>query len=78
MISCHSTTGFVFLFTCLRAFHSGMRYYIKLVAKKRPHPSKLQETLASVHDCNLVLGHQLLVTISSDEFKNGQKIALLG
>lgn len=73
MISCHSTTGFVFLFTCLRAVHSGMRYYIKLVAKKRPHPSKPQETLASVHDCNLVLGGSSLSQYQVMNSKMGKK-----
>src|SRR5699024_7790440 len=56
---------------------AGMLRYIKLVAEKRPHPSKLQDTLASVHHRDLVLGHQLLSTMSSDEFKKGQKSPLL-
>ena len=50
---------------------AGMLRYIKLVAEKRPHPSKLQDTLASVHHRDLVLGHQLFATMSSDEFKIG-------
>ena len=43
--------------------------YIKLVAEKRPHPSKLQDTLASVHHRDFVLGHQLFATMSSGELK---------
>ena len=68
----------VFLVGVGKVLVAGMLRYIKLVAEKRPHPSKLQDTLASVHHCDLVLGHQLLVTMSSDEFKNGQKTTLLG
>ena len=33
-------------------------------------------TLAAVHHCQFVLGHQLFTTMSSDEFKMGKKIAL--
>ena len=39
---------------------TGMLRDIKLIAEKRTHPSKLQNTLAAVHNCNFVLGHQLL------------------
>ena len=63
----------VFLVGVGKVLVAGMLRYIKLVAEKRPHPSKLQDTLASVHDRNFVLGHQLFATMSSDEFKNGQK-----
>lgn len=43
-----------------QVFISGMLRDIKLVAEKRAHTTKLQNTLAAVHDCNFVLGHQLL------------------
>ena len=52
-----------------QVFISGMLRDIKLVAEKRAHTTKLQNTLAAVHDCNFVLGHQLFATLSSDEFK---------
>ena len=59
----------IFLVGVGKVLVAGMLRYIKLVAEKRPHPSKLQDTLASVHHRNLVLGHQLFATLSSDEFK---------
>lgn len=59
----------IFLVGVGKVLVAGMLRYIKLVAEKRPHPSKLQDTLASVHHRNLVLGHQLFATMSSDEFK---------
>ena len=59
----------VFLVGVGKVLVAGMAGYIKLVAEKRPHPSKLQNTLAAVHHRYLVLGHQLFATLSSDEFK---------
>ena len=59
----------VFLVGVGKVLVAGMLRYIKLVAEKRPHPSKLQNTLASVHYRNFVLGHQLFATMSSDELK---------
>ena len=67
----------VFLIGVGKVLVAGMFRYIKLVAEKRPHPSKLQDALASVHHRDLVLGHQLFTTMSSDEFKKGQKSPLL-
>ena len=67
----------VFLVGVGKVLVAGMLRYIKLVAEKRPHPSKLQDTLASVHYRDLILGHQLFATMSSDEFKIGKKIPLL-
>ena len=64
----------VFLVGVGKVLVAGMLRYIKLVAEKRPHPSKLQDTLASVHHRDLVLGHQLFATMSSDEFRNSKKI----
>ena len=46
---------------------------VVFVTEKRSHASKLQNTLGSVHDGDLVLRHQFFATMSSDEFKNGQK-----
>jgi hypothetical protein len=46
---------------------------VVFVTEKRSHTSKLQNTLGSVHDGDLVLRHQFFATMSSDEFKNGQK-----
>ena len=59
----------VFLVGVGKVLVAGMLCYIKLVAEKRPHPSQLQDTLASVHHRDLVLGHQLFATMSSDELK---------
>ena len=46
---------------------------VVLVREERPHPAQLQDALAAVHDGQLILTHQLFATMSSDEFKNGQK-----
>ena len=46
---------------------------VVFVTEKRSHASKLQNTLGSVHDGDLILRHQFFATMSSDEFKNGQK-----
>ena len=46
---------------------------VVLVRQKRPHPAQLEDALAAVHDGQLILAHQLFATMSSDEFKNGQK-----
>lgn len=46
---------------------------VKLIGEERSYPSKLHDALPSVHDCNLILAHKLFATMSSDEFKNGQK-----
>ena len=67
----------VFLVGVGKVLVAGMLRYIKLIAEKRPHPSKLQDTLASVHHRNLVLGHQLFAILSSDEFRESKKIASL-
>jgi len=47
---------------------------ILLSGVRRSHASKLQNTLGSVHDGDLILRHQFFSTMSSDEFKN-KKIA---
>ena len=59
----------VFLVGVGKVLVAGMLRYIKLVAEKRPHSPKLQDALASVHHRDLVLGHQLFATMSSDELK---------
>ena len=46
----------VFLVGVGKVLVEGMLRYIKLVAENRPPPSKLQDTLASVHYRDLVLG----------------------
>ena len=51
----------------------GMLRNVVFVTEKRSHASKLQNTLGSVHDGDLILRHQFFATTSSDEFKNGQK-----
>ena len=50
---------------------------VAFVTEKRSHASKLQNTLGSVHDGDLVLRQQFFATMSSDEFKIGKKIPLL-
>ena len=50
---------------------------VVFVTEKRSHASKLQNTLGSVHDGDLILRHQFFATMSSDEFKIGKKIPLL-
>ncbi|MCB6812050.1 hypothetical protein LI205_31285 [bacterium MSK18_59] len=42
---------------------------IVLVRKERAHAPQHEDTLAAVHHCQFVLGHQLFATLSSDEFK---------
>ena len=42
---------------------------VVFVTEKRSHASKLQNTLGSVHDGDLILRHQFFATLSSDEFK---------
>ena len=50
---------------------------VVLVREERSRTPQLQNALAAVHDGQLVLAHQLFATMSSDEFKKGQKITLL-
>lgn len=42
---------------------------VVFVTEKRSHASKLQNTLGSVHDGDLILRHQFFATMSSDELK---------
>ena len=42
---------------------------VVFVTEKRSHASKLQNTLSSVHDGDLILRHQFFATMSSDELK---------
>ena len=44
-----------------------------LIREERPHTPKLQDTLASVHDGQLIPAHQFPSILSSDEFRFGQK-----
>ena len=46
---------------------------VVLVRQKRAHTTQLQDALAAVHDGQLILAHKLFATMSSDEFKKGQK-----
>ena len=50
---------------------------VVFVTEKRSHTSKLQNTLGSVHDGDLILRHQFFATMSSDEFKKDKKITPL-
>ena len=42
---------------------------VVFVTEKRSHASKLQNTLGSVHDGDLILRHQFFATMSSGELK---------
>ena len=46
---------------------------VVLVAQKRAHTPQLQDALAAVQNCQLIPAHKFFATMSSDEFKNGQK-----
>ena len=48
---------------------------IVLVRKKRTHAAQHENTFASVHNCQFVLGHQLFATMSSGKFKKGQALS---
>jgi hypothetical protein len=39
------------------------------IREERPDAPELQDTLASVHDCQFIPAHQLTATLSSDEFR---------
>ena len=51
---------------------------VVLVAEKRAHAPKLQDTLAAVHDRDLVLGHQLLSQFLITEAVRGLRAAVFG
>lgn len=46
---------------------------VVFVTEKRSHTSKLQNTLGSVHDGDLILRHQFFATKSSGEFPKGKR-----
>ena len=50
---------------------------VVFVGQKWANPSELKDTLAAVHDSQLILAHKLFATMSSDEFKIGKKMTLL-
>lgn len=58
-----------------QVFVAGVLCQVILIAEKRAHAPKLQDTLAAAHDCNFVLGHQLFATMSSGKFKKGQALS---
>ena len=47
----------------------GVLGQVILVGQKRPNAPQLQDTLASVHNGQLVPAHKLFAVMSSDEFK---------
>ena len=51
----------------------GMLRNVVFVTEKRSHASKLQNTLGSVHDGDLILRHQFFATKSSGEFPKGKR-----
>lgn len=63
----------VFLVEVGKVFVVRVLRYIVLIAEKGAHAAQLQNTFSSVHNCDFVLCHQLFATMSSDEFKKGQK-----
>lgn len=54
-------------------FEIGVFGDVVLIRKERTHTTQLEDALAAVHNGKFVLAHQLSATMSSDEFKNGQK-----
>lgn len=59
----------VFLVKVGCIFVIGMFGDVVLVGQERADAPQLQDTLAAVHDCQLVYAHKLFATLSSDEFK---------
>ena len=51
----------------------GMLRDVVFVTEKRSHAAKLQNTLGSVHDGDLILRHQFFATKSSGEFPKGKR-----
>ena len=50
-----------------------MLRYVVLVAQERAKAADLEDALAAVEGGKVVHAHELFATMSSDEFKNGQK-----
>lgn len=50
----------IFLVVVRKVLVTGMLCDVVLVGEERPHAPKLQDTLAAVHDGDLILRHQLL------------------
>ena len=46
---------------------------IVFVGQERPDTSQLQDALAAIQDGQLIPAHELFATMSTDDFKNGQK-----
>ena len=67
----------VFLVKVGCIFVIGMLGDVVLVGQERANTPQLQDTLAAVHDCQLILAHQLFATMSSDELKKAIKEILL-
>ena len=61
-----------------QVFVAGVLCQVVLVAEKRAHAPKLQDTLAAVHDRDLVLGHQLLSQFLITEAVRGLRAAIFG
>ena len=59
----------VFLVEVGKVFVVRVLRYIVLIAEKGAHAAQLQDALAAIHNCQLVLAHQLFATMSSDELK---------
>ena len=51
----------------------GMLGQVVLIREERPHTPQLQDALSAIHDGQLIPAHEFFATMSSDEFKNGQK-----
>ena len=61
-----------------QVFVAGVLCQVILVAEKRAHAPKPQDTLAAVHDRDLVLGHQLLSQFLITEAVRGLGAAVFG
>lgn len=50
---------------------------IVFIRQERANTSQLQDAFAAVHNSQFITAHELFATMSSDEFKKGQKISPL-
>ena len=55
----------------------GMLGQIVLFTQKRAHTAQLQDALSAIQHSKLIAAHKFFATMSSDEFKKGQKISPL-
>ena len=69
--------GVALFIRLLREFVVGVLFQVVLGRIERGQAPELQDAPVTGHGGKFAGGHQLFATMSSDEFKNGQKIPLL-